>query len=133
MTEIISEKDLKQFKIMLLVLPVVPDIIFYFKGHLNVAIVFTAVLWGLLFFLLVTNLIGFNIDKPVYKAVKFLLKTAGIILSSIALVITWFLAVLPMGILAKIVKRDRLKLNKPKGNSYWVDYVEKEPTYENQY
>lgn len=133
MTETISEKDLKQFKLMLLMLPIIPDIIFYFKGHVEIAIIFTTILWGMLFVLLVANMLGFNIDKPVYRAVKFLLKTAGIILSSIALVITWLFTVLPMGIFAKIVKRDRLKLNKPKGNSYWVDYVEKEPTYENQY
>ena len=133
MAENISEKDLKQFKLMLLVLPIVPDIIFYFKGHIKIAVILTAILWGMLFILLVTNMLGFNIDKPVYKAVKFLLKTAGVILSSIALVITWIFTVLPMGILAKIVKRDRLRLNKPKGDSYWVDYVEKEPTYENQY
>lgn len=128
-----SEKDIKQFKLMLLILPIVPDIIFYFKGHINIAVVFTSVLWGLLFVLLVTNMIGFNIDRPVYKAVKFILKIAGIILSAIALIITWIFTVFPMGILAKMVKRDRLRLKKTNGTSYWVDYVEKEPTYENQY
>lgn len=128
-----SEKDIKQFKLMLLMLPIVPDIIFYFKGHINIAVIFTSVLWGLLFVLLVTNMVGYNIDRPVYKAVKFILKIAGIILSAIALIITWIFTVFPMGILAKIVKRDRLRLKKPNGTSYWVDYVEKEPTYENQY
>lgn len=134
MEEKYSLSELKKFKITLLFLPIIPDIILFFKGHLNIAIIFTIILWGTLFVLLSANLLGKNIDKHVYKFVKILLKCIGAILSSIALIITWFFTILPVGIIAKFVKRDRLRLQEHKQKkTYWIDYVQKEQTYENQY
>lgn len=129
----ISAKELKKFKITLLVLPVIPCAILWYRHYIIAAISIITVCWAILFLLLSVNLFGINIDKPVYSFVKKVLAFIGSMLSCIALIFVWFCTILPTGIIAKCVKRDRLCLNKSNKNSYWKDVVEKEPSYENQY
>jgi len=127
------EKDLFRFKITLLLLPVIPAIILWWKNHVQIAIVIAAVCWGLLALLLICNLIRMNIDKPVYCFIKTILKYIGIFLSGIALIFTWIFAVFPTGLLSILFKRDRLGLKQTDKNTYWKDVKETEPSYENQY
>ena len=49
------------------------------------------------------------------------------------LAIGYIVAVLPTGLLMKIVKRDRLRLKKPNLETYWVDYENKNTDYEFQF
>lgn len=129
----VTLKELKKFKITLLVLPIIPCVILWYKHYITAAITIIAVCWLILFLMLSVNLFGINIDRSVYKLVKKILAFLGSILSGLALIFVWFCTILPTGIIAKCVKRDRLRLNKSSKSSYWKDVVEKEPSYENQY
>lgn len=126
-------KELFKFKITLLLIPIIPAVILWYKGYIRFATVFASICWGILLGLLIFNLFGRNIDEPVYKLIKKLLKYAGIILSAAALVFTWIFTVFPTGIISQMSKRDRLGLKKTDNKSYWKDVEEKEPSYENQY
>ena len=127
------EKEVFKFKITLLLMPIIPAVILWYKSHIQLAIAFTSILWGILAGLAVFNLLGRNIDEPVYKTVKKILKYIGAILSSTALIFTWFFAIFPTGIIALLSKRDRLNLKSANEKTYWKDFKEKEPSYENQY
>jgi len=128
-----SNKDIRKFKVTLLLLPVVPALIFYFKNHLLLAEIILAICWGSLVLLFIPRIFGKNIDKPIYHFYRILLKYLGIVISSIALVVTWFCTILPTGIVAKLMKRDRLSLKKQKVSSYWKEAKPSSDTYENQY
>ena len=127
------EKELFKFKIILILLPIIPSVILYYKNHPQIAIAFCSICWGIFLGLLIFRVFGRNIDEPVYQIIKKILKYAGIILSTSALVFTWIFTVFPTGVIALITKRDRLNLNKTEKQSYWKDTEEKEPSYENQY
>ena len=126
-------KDLRKFKLTLLILPVIPSVILYYKNHVHLAMLFFEICWVLLLTLFVARLFGKNIDKPIYHFVRIILKFLGMVISAIALTITWICAILPTAIVAKIKGRDRLVLKKKNVNSYWKDVKSSEQTYENQY
>lgn len=128
-----TQKDLKQFKLTLLLLPILPAIILYFKHHVLFAEILLGVFWAVLIITLVLSLIFKSADRFMYKLCRLFLNFLGAILAGIALIITWLFAILPTGLLAKALKRDRLSLNKQDVTSYWKDVKSKEPTYENQY
>lgn len=73
--------------------------------------------------------LGYWIYKKGTKTGKFL----GKYISIISLFVIYILAVLPTGILMKITKRDRLRLNKPNLKSYWVECETQHSEYENQF
>ena len=127
------KKELIKFKITLLLMPVIPALILWYKNHIQLAIGFTSICWGILLSLLIFSLSGKNIDEPVYKFIKKILKFAGMILSASALIFIWLFAVFPTGIISLFSKRDRLNLKFTEEKSYWKDAEEKEPSYENQY
>lgn len=133
MVENPTVKDIRKFKITLLILPVIPSLILYYKNHVHLALAFTEICWALLLTLFVARIFGKNIDKPIYHFVRIILKYLGIIISAIALTITWICAILPTAIVAKIKGRDRLLLKKKNVKSYWKDVKVSESTYENQY
>ncbi len=133
MVENPTVKDLRKFKITLLILPIIPSVILYYKNHVHLAMLFVEICWAILLTLLVARIFGKNIDKPIYHFIRIILKYLGVIISAIALTITWFCAILPTAIIAKIKKRDRLLLKKQSLKSYWKDAKPSEPTYENQY
>lgn len=54
-------------------------------------------------------------------------------IARIILFFVWIFAVLPTGVLMKIMKRDRLRLKKPDIKSYWVDNRNKNIDYEYQF
>ena len=57
----------------------------------------------------------------------------GKYLAIIALFFVYIFAVLPTGILMKIVKRDRLLLKKPNTQTYWKKYENTNSDYEYQF
>lgn len=128
-----TPKDLQKFKLTLLLFPIIPCIIFYFKNKLVIGLSVVAVCWFFLALMIIFSLVKKNSDKYIYFLIHAILKFLGTILAGIALIITWFCTILPTGIIAKMVKRDRLMLNKTKTESYWKDVPTKEATYENQY
>lgn len=128
-----SGKDLRQFKLSLLLLPIIPAIIFYFKHHIMIAATLIIIFWSILAITLLPRIIGKNIDKFMYKICHKLLSFLGTIIAGIALIFTWLFAILPTALLAKAMKRDRLKLLKQNVSSYWQQAKKSEPTYENQY
>lgn len=128
-----TEKDLRQFKISLLLLPIIPAIILYFKHHYTIATILLIVFWSLLILTLLPRLIGKNADKFMYGFCRTILNFLGAIIAGIALIITWFCAILPTALLAKAMKRDRLSLQKQNVSTYWKEAKKSEPTYENQY
>ena len=79
-----NKEDLKKFKLSLLILPIIPSIIFYYKHHETVAIYFIAIFWCLLLIALIPKL-----DKFVYKFCKKFLNILGALIAGIALVVTW--------------------------------------------
>ena len=126
-------KDLRQFKITLLLLPVIPAIILYFKHHYTVTACLLCIFWGILALTILPRLVGKNADRPIYLACKKILEILGTIIAGIALVFTWIFAIFPTAVIAKITKRDRLVLKKQNTESYWKEAKKSEPTYENQY
>lgn len=128
-----SAKDLRQFKLSLLLLPIIPAIIFYVKHHHTIAAALIIVFWTVLAITLMPRVIGLNIDKFMYKICHKFLVFLGTIIAGIALIFTWLFAILPTALLAKAMKRDRLKLQKQNVSSYWQQAKKAEPTYENQY
>lgn len=128
-----TDKDLKKFRITLLLFPIIPAVIFYFKNKLVWGLSLVGICWAFLALMLIFNLVKKGSDKYIYFLIHAILKAAGVVLSVIALVFTWICTILPTGIVAKWAKRDRLLLKKPKTQSYWKDVPVKEATYENQY
>ncbi len=128
-----SIKDLRKFKITLLFFPIIPSLIFYFKNHVTLAVLIVEVCWAILLTMLIPRLFGKNVDKLVYKIVRVVLNAIGAVISAIALVFTWICAILPTAVVAKLKGRDRLLLKKTNVKSYWKDFKESDPTYENQY
>ncbi len=57
----------------------------------------------------------------------------GRYLAIIVLTIGYIVAVIPTGLLMKIVKRDRLRLKKPDVKSYWLNCENKNTDYEYQF
>lgn len=126
-------KDLQQFKLALFILPIIPSIIFYFKNHYRIAICLLIFFWSIFLLDLLLGLIGKNAEISLYNICKKILDILGTIIADIALVFIWFCAILPTGLFAKLLKRDRLNLVKANKKSYWKEVQETEQTYENQY
>ncbi len=126
-------KDLKKFKLTLLLFPVIPAVILYWKNYTDIALLLVEVCWAILMTLFVARAFGKNIDKPIYNLIRLILKYAGMFISAIALTVTWLCAILPTAIVAKIKGRDRLLINKTNKKTYWKDVKISEPSYENQY
>ncbi len=74
-----------------------------------------ALLFGL------TGLTGTRVALPFYWAWMGVAFVMGNITGRIILVLTWLLAVVPAGLISRAAGRDRMRLKKGKGESYWVD------------
>lgn len=126
-------KDLKQFKISLLLFPIIPAIILFFKHHELFAYILLGMFWSVLFFTLFIGLFWKNADKFSYKCCRIFLNLLGSLIAAIALIITWICTILPTGLLAHAMHRDRLNIHKQDQISYWKNVKNSEPSYENQY
>jgi predicted membrane protein len=128
-----TKKDIAKFKIALFLFPIIPSIILYYKHHYTLSIMIIVFCWAIFLTMITLSIFSKNSDKRIYKTIHIILKYLGIIISSIALFITWVFAIFPTAVCAKIQKRDRLGLTRRNTTSYWKKAKEDEKTYENQY
>ena len=121
--------ELTKFAITLALLPWIPFYLLYRNGLINIAFSAVAIFLGL-------SLICF-LSKNFAIGFKSILDTIGHFigkyLAILVLSIGYIVAVIPTGLLMKIVKRDRLKLKKPDVKSYWIDYDKEKTDYEFQF
>ncbi len=121
--------ELKKFAITLALLPWIPAYILYKHSFYKAAITVLCVFLPL-------SIICFISKTFAAKLKEFLDKTGGFIgryLAVIILFFVYFIAVVPTGLLMKIVKRDRLRLKKQKIQSYWLNNENKTSDYEYQF
>lgn len=121
--------EYRKFALTLGLLPWIPAFVLY-KHHLGTIalyVIYIFVALSILSFLF----IGFA------KFLKHTLDRIGAFigkyLAIIVLTIGYIVAVVPTGLLMKIVKRDRLRLKKPNVNTYWLDYENRNTDYEYQF
>lgn len=121
--------ELTKFAIMLFLLPWIPAFLLYRHSEKISAFIILAL------FLCLSLISFFSITFA--KNFKFVLEKIGKMLgkyiSIFILVIGYIIAVLPTGLLMKIVHRDRLKLKKTDVKSYWIDSEETTTDYEYQF
>lgn len=121
--------ELTKFAITLGLLPWIPAFVLYKHSHEHFA------LQVLIVFLLL-SLMCF-LSKTFAKKFKDILSSIGGFLGKyiaiFVLALGYIIAVVPTGLLMKIVKRDRLKLKRPITNTYWIDSENKTTDYEYQF
>ena len=97
---------------------------FYNAADIQMFSLFTVAIFSLAF-----KKVGDFLYNTLSKIGKFL----GKYLAIIALFFVYIFAVMPTGLLMKIVKRDRLSLKKPNTNTYWKKYENTNTDYEYQF
>ena len=118
-----------KFAITLGLLPWVPAFLFYKHGYQEVAIYILATFLTLSLISFISKRFAIGFKSILTKIGTFL----GKYISIIVLAFGYILAVVPTGLLMKIVKRDRLRLKKPNLKTYWIDYENKNTDYEYQF
>ncbi len=121
--------EYKKLAITLTLLPLIPAVILYKHSLLMVAVTVLAVFWILAILCFVSKSFSVKFKKLLDKIGSFVGKYIAIVV----LAIGYIVAVLPTGLLMKIVKRDRLRLKKPDIKTYWLDNENKETDYEYQF
>lgn len=81
----------------------------------------------------ILSIIWKNFGNFLYHTLSKIGQFLGKYLAITALFFVYIFAVLPTGILMKIVKRDRLRLKKPDLSTYWVKYDNQNNDYEYQF
>ena len=122
-------KEEKKFALTLFLLPWIPAFILYKRGF---------DIWALrvLVFFVLLSLISFICSGFALK-LKRILDTIGSFLGKylaiIVLAIGYIVAVMPTGLIMKLVKRDRLRLKKMQIQTYWKQYENNNTDYEYQF
>lgn len=121
--------ELTKFAITLGLLPWIPAFILYKHSFENYALAVLAVFLVLAFICFVS--------KKFAQAFKLLLTKIGNFLgkyiSIVVLALVYIIAVVPTGLLMKVVKRDRLRLKKQNSASYWKKFEANNSDYEYQF
>ena len=91
------------------------------------------IIYHFFFLIAFISLVIPKLGNFIYKKLKEIGSFLGKYISIIALFFVYICAVLPTGILMKIVKRDRLRLKKSNIQSYWIDNENKNTNYEYQF
>ena len=121
--------EYKKLAITLTLLPLIPTVILYRHSLLKVAVIVLAVFWLLAILCFVSKSFSVKLKKLLDKIGSF----SGKYIAIVVLAIGYLVAVLPTGVLMKIVKRDRLRLKKPNVETYWLDNENKNTDYEYQF
>ncbi len=124
-----DNNEIKRFLFMLFVLPVIPTFFLVKYSHFKFAIILLVSFWGC--FLI--SVISRRVLNFLYKSVISILRFLGDKAAKIALFLVYILSVVPVGLLMKITKRDRLNLKKNKQESYWEDYNNNDSDYSYQF
>ena len=121
--------ELTKFAITLGILPWIPAFILYKHSMIKAAAIVLVVFISL-------SLLCF-VSKSFAKLLKDTLTKIGSFIGKyIAIVVLFFgyiFAILPTGILMKLVGRDRLRLKKPKLETYWKNNDAERTDYEYQF
>lgn len=122
-------KESKKFALTMGLLPWIPAFILYKKGFSPIAvkIIVTFMILSLISF--VSERFALGLKRIADRIGSFL----GKYLAIIVLILGYIFAVIPTGLLMKLVKRDRLILKKPKVNTYWKQCENKTTDYEYQF
>ncbi len=121
--------EYKKLSITLTLLPLIPAVILYRHSLVNFAVIVIAVFWILAILCILSKSFSVRLKKLLNIIGNFLGKYIAIVV----LAIGYIFAVLPTGLLMKIVKRDRLRLKKPNVETYWLDNENKNTDYEYQF
>ncbi len=122
-------KEEKKFALTLFLLPWIPAFILHKRG---------VDIWALRVLILFISLALLSFISSAF-ALKFkrILDTVGHFLGKylaiIVLAIGYIVAVMPTGLIMKLVKRDRLRLKKPQIQTYWKKYENNNTDYEYQF
>lgn len=121
--------ELTKFTITLGLLPWIPAYLLYKHSHQDFAVTVLAIF-------LMLSIISFSSKKFAEWFKNLLTKIGNFLGKYIAifvLALGYILAVVPTGLLMKLVKRDRLRLKKQNVDSYWKDYEASTTDYEFQF
>lgn len=121
--------ELTKFAITLALLPWIPAFILYKHSYSDYALVILAIFLCLSFLCFISKNFAQFFKSNLEKIGTFL----GKYLAIIVLAIGYIVAVVPTGLLMKLVKRDRLKLKKHNTGSYWKDHDNTNSDYEYQF
>lgn len=121
--------EAKKFAITLLLMPWIPAFILYKHNQQEVAYIILGIFLFTSFVCFIVPKISILLKEFLTKIGKFLGKYIAII----SLAIVYIVAVCPTGLIAKLVKRDRLRLKKQNLKTYWIDYKNENTDYEFQF
>ena len=122
-------KESVKFAITLGLLPWIPAFILYKHSMLKIGA------WVIGIFL-VLSLICFIFEKFALNFKSLLTKIGSFLgryLAIVVLIIGYIAAVMPTGLIMKLVKRDRLRLKKAQMQTYWKKYENNNTDYEYQF
>lgn len=121
--------ELTKFAITMGLLPWIPAFVLYKHTQIKAAAIVLAIFLALSFLCFVSKKFAYSFKSLLEKIGGFL----GRYIAIVVLAIGYIAAVIPTGLLMKIVKRDRLRLKKPDVKTYWLDYENKNTDYEYQF
>lgn len=121
--------ELTKFAITLGLLPWIPAFILCKHSLENYAVAVLAVFLLLAFVCFVSKKFAQCLKTSFAKIGNFL----GKYISIFVLALVYIIAVVPTGLLMKIVKRDRLRLRKQNTTSYWKKFEANNSDYEYQF
>lgn len=122
-------KESIKFAITLGLLPWIPAFILYKHSMLKAGIYVICIF-------VILSVICFIFEKFALRFKSVLTAAGGFIgryLAIVVLTLGYFIAVVPTGLIMKLVKRDRLMLKKPQIQTYWKKYENNNTDYEYQF
>jgi amino acid permease len=122
-------KDNIKVSIMCTIMPIAIGYMLYRHHHYRSAVIVLAVMLSIAFLSLIIPKFGNFIHSLGKKIGSFIGKYIAIII----LFIGYLVAVIPTGLLMKLVRRDRLRLKKPDTTPYWIDDGNTSKDYELQF
>lgn len=121
--------ELRKFAITLGLLPWIPAFVLYKHSYAKFALYVLVLFLALSLFCFLSKTFAEKFKALLSVICGFL----GKYLAILVLLLGYIIAVIPTGILMKIVKRDRLRLKKPNIDSYWINHENKTTDYEYQF
>ena len=122
-------KENVKVAIMCTIMPVAIGFLLYRHSHIKSAIAVLVCFLMIAFLSLIIPKFGNKVQEYGKKVGSFIGKYIAIVI----LFFGYILAVIPTGLLMKLVKRDRLRLKKSDIETYWVDNKDKNSDYELQF